>query len=91
MGERTIISPTVKLRRPASPLPRVRGWLEARPPWVQKAAGFLHAVGGWRQVAFAFGLAFCLGGIGDVFDCAVMLFMGGLLVGLALRIPWLRG
>ena len=91
MGERTIISPAIKLRRPASPLPRVRGWIESRPAWLQKLAGVLHAVGGWRQVAFAFGLAFVLGGVGDRLDCAVMLFIGGLLIGIALRIPWLKG
>jgi hypothetical protein len=88
MGERVLINPSVKLRRPASPLPRIQGALSAVP---QKAAGVLAPVGGWRQVTFAFGLAFCLGGIGDVFDCAVMLFIGGLLIGLALRVPWLKG
>ena len=87
-GERTVILPAVKIRRPA--MPKLHGVLEARPRWMQKAAGIVHAAGGWRQITFSFGLAFCLGGIGHVWHCGVMLFIGGLLVGLALRVPWLR-
>ena len=91
MGERVLINPTVKVRRPASPLPRIQGALSAVPRWKQKVVDVLSPLGGWRQVVFAFGLAFVLGGVGDVLNCAVMLFIGGLLVGLALRVPWLKG
>jgi hypothetical protein len=61
----------------------------------------LHALydtlGGWRQIGFAFGVGFILGGIGDALavshngDAPAMLFFGGLLIGLTLRVPWLKG
>ena len=55
------------------------------------------ALGGWRRVFFAFGLACLLGGLGDCLDTfpggegAFWMFVGGLLVGFTLRIPLLDG
>jgi hypothetical protein len=54
------------------------------------------ALGGWRRVFFAVGLACLLGGLGDCIgsfshgDGAFLMFVGGLLIGLTARVP-LRG
>jgi len=55
------------------------------------------ALGGWRQIVFAIGLACLCDGVGDALSSfrtgvpSTMMFFGGLLIGLALRIPWLKG
>jgi len=51
------------------------------------------ALGGWRRVFFAIGLAFLLGGLGDCIgnfsrgEGAFWMFVGGLLIGLTVRAP----
>ena len=54
---------------------------------------FIAALGGWRRVFFALGLACLLGGLGDCLagfsrgDGAFWMFVGGLLIGLTVRVP----
>jgi hypothetical protein len=51
------------------------------------------ALGGWRQVLFALGLAFVLGGLGlsvGSGDGAIPMWLGGLLVGFVVRVPGAR-
>jgi hypothetical protein len=53
-------------------------------------AKLVPALGGWRQVGFAFGLAFICGGIGLSLGSgagAIPMWLGGLLIGLCVRIP----
>src|SRR5688572_4854611 len=66
---------------------------------MRKSAANTHAlldrIGGWRQVAFAAGLSLILGGVAkaleiDHEETFIMLSVGGFLIGMALRIPWLR-
>jgi hypothetical protein len=63
--------------------------------WRRVNAG-VRAVGGARQVVFAIGLASVLGGLGDVLgrfsDGAGIFWMviGGVMIGLSVRFPWLR-
>ncbi len=51
-------------------------------------------LGGPRQIVFAFGLSFVLAGIGAALspysEASAFMCIGGLLVGLALRLPWTR-
>jgi hypothetical protein len=76
-------------------------WLNARvAPLLESitrlAQIFAAALGGWRRVFFALGLACLLGGLGDCLagfsrgDGAFWMFVGGLLIGLTVRVP-LRG
>jgi hypothetical protein len=57
---------------------------------------FVAVLGGWRRIVFALGLACLLGGLGDCLadysrgDGAFWMFVGGLLIGLTVRVP-LRG
>jgi hypothetical protein len=54
------------------------------------SARLVPALGGWRQVMFAFGLAFVLGGVGGLLGhplWAVSMWIGGLLIGFSFRIP----
>ena len=54
-----------------------------------------HRVGGTRQIVFACGMAFVLGGIGAAIardeGPAFAMAMGGFFIGLALRLPALKG
>jgi hypothetical protein len=59
-------------------------------------AGFERLIalaGGWRQAGFAIGLAFICGGIGFAIadEAVLMMWLGGLLVGLTLRVGALKG
>ncbi|MGB7158478.1 MAG: hypothetical protein WBD40_10465 [Tepidisphaeraceae bacterium] len=52
-------------------------------------------LGGWRQIGFALGLGFVLAGIGVAMDrsgdASFLMWLGGLLIGLCLRIHALKG
>ena len=50
----------------------------------------LKRLGGWQQLGFAAGLGFILGGIGFSLgspQAVLMMWLGGVLVGLCLRLP----
>jgi hypothetical protein len=63
---------------------------------VQLVQVVVVALGGWRRIGFALGLACLLGGLGDCLagysrgEGAFWMFVGGLLIGLTVRVP-LRG
>jgi hypothetical protein len=66
------------------------------PWWVEQLKGLVRLLGGVRQIWFALGLAFVLGGIGAGIDrwghASLMMWIGGLFLGLAIRVPrWGRG
>jgi hypothetical protein len=74
-----------------------RAWLGVFFDSVKRLAVlFVEVLGGWRRVFFAIGLGSLLGGIGDCLsgfsrsDGAFWMFIGGLLIGLTVRVP-LRG
>jgi hypothetical protein len=74
-------------------------WLDLRLRMIADAfkelfAIVIPALGGARQVAFALGLAFVLGGFGSALgrgEPAFWMWLGGLLIGFSLRLPWLKG
>ena len=75
-------------------------WFQARLLAVGDAVSELFALilptlGGWRQVLFTLGLAIVLGAFGSAIDrfgaAGFWMFVGGLLMGFALRLPWLKG
>lgn len=73
---------------------RLVPWLDAVSDTVGRALEpLIIALGGWRQLGFAFGLAFIGGGIGFAIadEAVLMMWLGGLLIGLCLRIRALRG
>ena len=56
-------------------------------PQIQR---LLRRLGGWQQLGFAAGLGFILGGIGFSLgspQAVMMMWLGGVLVGLCLRLP----
>jgi len=74
-----------------------RAWVTALLENIVRLTNMLvAALGGWRRVGFAVGLACLLGGLGDCIgsfsggDGAFWMFIGGLLIGLTVRVP-LRG
>jgi hypothetical protein len=111
MGERVVIRDEPPLASEAPPPPplgygranragNALRWLEVRLRILGDAmkelfAMVIPALGGWRQVGFAFGLAFVLGGFGSALgrngEPAFWMFVGGILVGLSVRVPGAKG
>ena len=70
-----------------------RAWIHA---FEELLKILIPLLGGWRQILFALGLAFCLGGAGYGFDryggeAPFMMFVGGFIIGLVIRVPLLKG
>jgi hypothetical protein len=73
-----------------------RAWAAAVLEGLRRLGGMLMAtLGGWQRLLFAFGLGCLLGGIGDCLtgfprgtsDGPFWMFIGGLLIGLTVRVP----
>jgi hypothetical protein len=73
-----------------------RSWGAALLESARRLSGlFIVTLGGWQRVAFAFGLGCLLGGIGDCLvgfprgssDGPFWMFVGGVLIGLTVRVP----
>jgi hypothetical protein len=73
-----------------------RAWGAALLESMRRLGAMLIAtLGGWQRAAFAFGLGCLLGGIGDCLggfprgssDGPFWMFIGGLLIGLTVRVP----
>jgi len=67
------------------------------PRYVELLQGWIRRAGGWPQLVFAFGLAFVLMGIAAGLSTqytqgppAFFAFVGGLMVGIVLRVPLRR-
>jgi predicted cobalt transporter CbtA len=102
MGERVVVNPAEAEPQRVVPLEYGRG-SPARDAlqrsWQQLSPSLhrgIRALGGPRQVVFAVGFASVLGGLADVLgtfsDGAGIFWMviGGLMIGLSVRFPWLR-
>jgi hypothetical protein len=92
MGERVSVGAEVD-DAPRRVTPLEYGRLDRFGEYLRGLAPLTQALGGWRQIGFAVGLALLCGGIGSMAGeamPAVSLWFGGLLIGLSLRLPWLR-
>jgi hypothetical protein len=100
MGERVYVSvgePRVNPPPPPGPQPVEPlnyGDRTIPPEWMERGRGAVRWLGGWPQIAFAIGLGTTLAsiaiGYSRIFEAGVWAFVGGVLMGIVLRVPLRR-